>query len=102
MFAVVILGHRVYGAKYKLKHRYQPSLPPRQRVTLGTPPKTTMPIIDGISCFVHTSEGPLKEFPCVDGPSPIGRAVHRLISLLRMGKSSQSNVELYQLTSTCQ
>lgn len=29
-----------------------------------------MPIIDGIFCFVHTLEGPLKEFPCVDGPSP--------------------------------
>lgn len=31
---------------------------------------TTMPIIDGIFCFVHTPEGPLKEFPCIDGPSP--------------------------------
>lgn len=37
-----------------------------------------MPIIDGISCFVHTPEGPLKEFPCVDGPSPSSASAYIL------------------------
>lgn len=40
--------------------------------------KTTMPIIGGISCFVDTSEGPLKEFPCADGPSPSSASTYIL------------------------
>lgn len=38
----------------------------------------TMPIIDGIFCFIHTPEGPLKEFPCVDGPSGNSASVYIL------------------------
>lgn len=37
-----------------------------------------MPIIDCIFCFVHTPEGPLKEFPCVDGPSSSSASVYIL------------------------
>lgn len=59
------------------KYKHQPSLSSRQPSVLP-PLKTTMPTIDSICCFVHTLEGPLKEFPCVDGSSPSSASAYIL------------------------